>query len=114
MLERRKVKRRNSVYYLEVFEEETKNLVGRLINITTDGMMLESEEPIEVKRGYRLSMELPNSLVRKPKIIFDAKSVWCRKEGDFETYKAGFQLQNLDTKVEKQVNRLMEKFKLKC
>ena len=111
MLERRKVRRRNSFYYLEVFEEETKNFVGRLIDITTDGMMLESEEPIEVKKGYRLSMELPNSFVWKPKIIFDAKSVWCRKEGDFETYKAGFQLQNLDTKVEKQVNRLVEKFK---
>lgn len=111
MLEKRKVRRRNSFYYLEVFEEETKNFVGRLINITTDGIMLESEEPIEVKKGYRLSMELPNSFVWKPKIIFDAKSVWCRKDGDFETYKAGFQLQNLDTKVEKQVNRLVEKFK---
>ncbi len=90
MLERRKVRRRNSFYYLEVFEEETKNFVGRLIDITADGMMLESEKPIEVKKGYRLSMELPNSFVRKPKIIFDAKSVWCRKEGDFETYKQGF------------------------
>lgn len=111
MLERRKVRRRNLFYCLEVFEEETKNFVGRLIDITTDGMMLESEEPIEVKKGYRLSMELPNSFVRKPKIIFDAKSVWCRKEGDFETYRTGFQLQNLDTKVEKQVSRLLEKFK---
>ncbi len=111
MLERRKVRRRNSFYYLEVFEEETKNFVGRLIDITADGMMLESEKPIEVKKGYRLSMELPNSFLRKSKIIFDAKSVWCRKEDDFETYKAGFQLQNLDTKVEKQVNRLVEKFK---
>jgi len=111
MLERRKVRRRNSFYYLEVFEEETKNFVGRLIDITPDGMMLESEEAIEVKKGYRLSMELPNSFLRKSKIIFDAKSVWCKKESDFETYKAGFQLQNLDTKVEKQVNRLVEKFK---
>lgn len=111
MLERRKVRRRNLFYYLEVFEEETKNFVGRLIDITPDGMMLESEEAIEVKKGYRLSMELPNSFVWKPKIIFDAKSVWCRKEDDFERYKAGFQLQNLDTKVEKQVNRLVEKLK---
>ena len=111
MLERRKVRRRNLFYYLEVFEEETKNFVGRLIDITTDGMMLECEEAIEVKKGYRLSMELPNSFLRKSKIIFDAKSVWCKKESDFETYKAGFQLQNLDTKVEKQVNRLVEKFK---
>jgi len=43
MLEKRKVRRGNSFYYLEVFEEETKNFVGRLIDITTDGMMLESE-----------------------------------------------------------------------
>ncbi len=113
MRERRKVKRSNSVFYLEVFEEETKSFVGRLINITKDGMMLESQEPIEVKKGYRLCMELPNSLVSKPKITFDAKSVWCRKEGDFETYNAGFQLQNLDTKVAKKVNELMEKFKLR-
>ena len=113
MFERRKDKRRNSVYYLEVFEEETKSFVGRLINITKDGMMLESQEPIEVEKDYRLSMQLPNSLVRKPKITFDAKSVWCKKEDDFESYKAGFQLQNLDTKVEKEINRLMEKFKFK-
>jgi len=56
-------------------------------------------------------MELPNSFVWMPKIIFDAKSVWCRKEGDFEKYKAGFQFQSLDIKIEKQDNRLVEKFK---
>ena len=53
--------------------------MGRLINITKDGMMLESQKPIEVKKGYRLSMQLPNSLVRKPKITFDAKSGRCKK-----------------------------------
>ena len=114
MLERRKVRRGNSVYYLEIFEEETKNFVGRLININKDGMMLESHEPIEIKKRYRLSMELPNGLVGKPKIIFDAKSVWCKKDSGFESYKAGFQLQNLDTKVEKEFNRLMETIKFKC
>ena len=87
--------------------------MGRLTDITKDGMMLESQKPIEVKKGYRLSMQLPNSFVRKQKLTFDAKSVWCKKEDDFESYKAGFQLQNLDTKVEKEINRLMEKFKFK-
>ena len=111
MLERRKGKRRSSVYYLEVFEEETKNFVGRLIDITRDGMMLESQKPIEVKKRYRLSMQLPTSFIRKQKLTFDAKSVWCKKEDDFESYKAGFQLQNLDTKREKEISKLMKEFK---
>jgi len=90
MLERRKAKRRNSVYYLEVFEEETKNFTGRLINITKAGMMLESQKPIEVKKGYRLSMQLPKSLARKPKITFDAKSVRCKKRMILNHTKPGF------------------------
>lgn len=111
MLERRKQKRKNLAYYLEVFEEETQNLVGRLINITTDGLMLESHQPIETRKGFRLSMVLPGHLIRKPKVTFDALSVWCKKEIDFDFYKAGFQLRNLDSKVEKEINRLVEKFK---
>ena len=63
--------------------------MGRLIDITKDGMMLESQEPIEIKKGYRLCVELPNSLVRNPKISFDAKSIWCRKEGDFRNIQGG-------------------------
>ena len=42
-------------------------------------MMLEGQKPIEVKKGYHLSMQLPKSLVRKPKITFDAKSVCCKR-----------------------------------
>ena len=76
--------------------------------------MLESHEPIEIKKGYHLRMELPNSFLRKPKIVFEAKSVWCKKDIDLESYKTGFQLQNLDKKVEKEINKVMEKFRFKC
>ncbi len=102
MLEKRKVRRRNSFYYLEVFEEETKNFVGRLINITTDGIMLESEEPIEVKKGYRLSMELPNSFVWMPKIIFDAKVFGVERKAILKNTRQGF---NSKTWIQKFKNK---------
>lgn len=111
MLEKRKTKRTDLVYYLEVFEEETKNLIGRLINITTEGLMLESHEPIETKKAFRLSMDLPGNLFRKPKIRLEARSIWCRKDSQRQQYRAGFQLQNLDPQIERKINRLIEKLK---
>ena len=105
MLERRKGKRRNSVYYLEVFEEETKNFIGRLIDITKDGMMLESRKPIEVKKGYRLSMQIPYNLIRKPKITFDAQSVGVEKKAILKHTRPGF---NSKTWIQKLKNKSID------
>ncbi|MFQ5677450.1 MAG: PilZ domain-containing protein [bacterium] len=111
MLEKRKRKRASVAYYLEVFEGETKKLLGRLINITPEGLMLESREPIETSKAFQLSMNLPGSLFGNSKISLEARSIWCRKDSQLQHYKAGFQLQNLDTQVEKKIQRLIEKLK---
>jgi hypothetical protein len=43
MPEKRKLKRRQLIYYLRVLDRDSGALVGRLVDITTEGVMLLSE-----------------------------------------------------------------------
>ena len=59
MPDRRRHKRRHLIYYLEVFDDATDRLIGHVVDITMKGIMLTSEEPIELNSTLRLRIELP-------------------------------------------------------
>jgi len=102
MYERRKVKRRHLIYYLRVFEQETNKLVGHLVDLTPDGVMLISEEQIELNKLFHLRMVLPSRVGGKEEWLFDAETRWCRKDINPDFYDTGFLLMNVaetDTEV---------------
>ena len=48
MAERRKIKRRHLLYYGRIYDDNVKNLLGYLVDITESGFMLLSEDPFPV------------------------------------------------------------------
>ncbi len=88
--EKRAAKRRNSIYYLEVFDLERGGLLGRLVDITTDGMMLISEQPLAPHRTYQCRMVLPTEILGRSNILFDATCMWNRRALNEEYFEAGF------------------------
>ncbi|MEW5725651.1 MAG: PilZ domain-containing protein [Thermodesulfobacteriota bacterium] len=91
MIEQRRLKRRQLVYYLKVNDRLSGQTVGRLVDITTEGVMLISSYPIETNRVYQMVMTLPQEMEGAREIAFDAKSHWCRKDVNPDFYVAGFQ-----------------------
>jgi len=91
MEERRKHKRRHSIFYIKVYDEETGKMAGRLVDITTGGMMLVSEEPIEVGTISRFKMPLPEKIRDIGEISFKARSVWNGPDINDDFFDTGFQ-----------------------
>ncbi len=92
MAEQRQVKRRHLIYYLKVIERNTAKPVGFLINITTKGIMIMSETPIEADKIFHFKIQLQTDLSEHEFLNFDAKSKWCEKSVNSDFYDTGFEL----------------------
>ena len=88
--EKRSQKRRNTIYYLEVYDLNTGSLLGRMTDITVEGMMLINERPIAANKTYQCRMVLPKEILGRTNIIFDANCVWSRQARNSDFYEAGF------------------------
>jgi hypothetical protein len=89
--ERRRTKRRHLVYYLKVFDVETDLLLGHLVDITSEGMMMVREEPIEPGRIFQLRLDLPKQILMKDTLTFSAECRWSQRDVNPDLHKSGFQ-----------------------
>ncbi|HID69783.1 MAG TPA: PilZ domain-containing protein [Desulfobacterales bacterium] len=109
-VEQRQVTRRHLVFYLRVFDGMSSRVVGHLMDISSNGLMLLSDEPVPVNEEYRLRMRLPTEVVGSDEIIFGAIGRWCRQDENPDFYITGFKIQDMDDETEKSVSQLIEEF----
>ena len=106
--EKRRMKRRHLIYYLEAVDRETDKLVGFLVDITTKGIMLMSKTPIETGKIFQLRILLKTDLSEKKYLNFDAKSKWCEKSINTEIYDTGFELINKDISDFREIEEVID------
>lgn len=104
------MKRKNLPYYLRVIDTETNQPVGDASNITTEGMMVISDHPIETNAIFRLRMALPKEIQGNGYLEFYAQSKWWEKAFIPDSYNVGFRLKNISKEVIRVIERLMENF----
>ncbi len=109
-VEQRQVSRRHLVFYLRVFDGMSNRVVGHLMDISSNGLMLLSDEPVPVNEDYRLRMRLPTEVIGRDEILFGAISRWCRQDENPDFYITGFKIQDMDDETEKAVSQLIEEF----
>lgn len=119
MHDKRALKRRNLIYYLEVFE--TKNdslysrvferengpLAGHLVDVTTEGLMLLSEKPVEVGAKFKFRMVLPEFMEESGEIGFEGICAWSKRDVNPDYYLVGFKFDKLPEKKIKLINQLV-------
>jgi hypothetical protein len=77
---------------LKVAERNTDRLVGRLVDVTTEGMMLISSEPIEMNRVFQLTLDLPEEMDGGPREVgLEARSLWTKKDANPDFLLSGFE-----------------------
>jgi len=106
--EQRKIKRRHLIYYLEAVDRDTGQPLGFLVDITTKGVMLMSETPIEIEKMFQMKILLKTDLSAKKYLNFDAKSKWCKKSVNSEIYDTGFELINADISDFKEIEEIID------
>ncbi|MEW6221389.1 MAG: PilZ domain-containing protein [Thermodesulfobacteriota bacterium] len=106
--EKRSLKRRHLIFYLEVFDDRTGQYLGHLVDITTKGIMLVSKDPIETGETRLLRMILPEEFAGRTHLVFEAKSVWSGKDINPDFYDTGFEVANLSLAAKRYIQGLIE------
>lgn len=105
--ETRALKRRHLVYYLEVYDDTANQLLGHLVDLTTNGLKLVSKKRIPTNRNYRLRMMLPEGYFSQKDIYFEAKSLWSSNDVNPDFYDTGFAAPTLDPKTQEIIHDLV-------
>jgi len=106
----RKVERRHLVFYLRVFDGMGSKVIGHIVDISAQGLMLISDDPLPVHEDYRLRMRLPAEIVDRDELVLNATSRWCRQDDNPDFFITGFQISDLTPDVEKYISCLIEDF----
>ena len=109
MAEKRIFKRRELIYYMKVLERDTDKLLGYLVDVTTEGLMIMCEAPLEIEKNYALRINLRKDLSNKEHLHFDAKCKWCTKEICADFYDAGLELLRIAPEDQKEIENIIEK-----
>ena len=108
--ERRAFKRKYLMFYSRVFNRQTGEMVGHLVDLTPEGAMLLSERPIATDAVFSLHMELPDDVSDHLHLKFEAKSLWCKRDVNPDFYAAGFQLLDMPQEDLQVIERLIEAY----
>jgi hypothetical protein len=106
----RKEHRRHIIYYLQILEPETGNVIGRLVDITTIGLMIISEKALEPGQEFALRIALPEEFPNAKQINVVGESVWCHKDVNPDYYAIGFRLNQPSVDVITVIKMLIEQY----
>ena len=97
MQEQRHAPRKVADQVLVVADQITGNQIGRIVNISAEGFMLLSEEPVITGSVYQLSLIDPQSSEEREPINFGAEAVWCTEASQPESYWSGFHIIDINS-----------------
>ncbi len=91
--EKRKETRLELVKSLRVLDRDTGRFVGLLLDITMQGMLMGSGEPLPANEDFHFWIEIVTE-----KVVVDAYSLWSSKDEKRNFHKTGFRFVNLTKK----------------
>jgi hypothetical protein len=109
--ERRRIRRRSLAYYMLVMDAQTMGKIGHLVDITPEGLLIDSEKPLPVGKDIHLLLDTPPDVSNKANISFKARSKWCRPDAiDPSLYDIGFSIVEISTADAAILKLLSEKY----
>ena len=101
--------RKDFSYFMQLFNNETQELVGHLSDISSGGFKLDSMESIPPDTDFQFRLDLTRQVADKPFMIFVARSKWCKVDPlDPFCFNVGFQLINITPEDVEIFNRMIE------
>jgi hypothetical protein len=93
--ERRREDRHHLIHYLRIFDRDSGEEIGNLVNINQSGVMIVSGMPIEEGKFLRLRMEFPEEIDGKQQINFDAETRWLEANEKYGLIAMGLKSHNI-------------------
>ena len=108
--EKRTVERRRLVFYLRVFDQDSKDIIGHLTDISTAGLMLVSVRPIDKDAEFNVRVILPKEVLGRTELQLKVQCSWCRPDAIPAFHVAGFQYVEIDLDKMKLIDALTSEF----
>ncbi len=112
MRKHRRRPRKNTPHLVNALDLETGKSLGRVVDITADGMMLVTEAPIEIGCVIKTRLVLPVMVQARTDVHVEAEAVWCKQDSNPDYYKIGFHFLNLPGEDGFLLEDVMQKFNL--
>jgi hypothetical protein len=111
MLDRRRNKRHNISYYLQIIDASLGKVIGHLSDISPEGLRMDSQQPIPIQKTYRIRIQTAADISDRENIEFIAISKWCRQNPiDPVLYDVGMEIISINTHDRQVIQRMMEKY----
>ena len=101
----------NLMYYLRVFAQPSGQLLGHLVDISTEGAMIISDKPLAVHKDFILSMELPNAQGKIEPVVMSASIIWSKLDVNPYFTDTGIKLIEPSTQAVESLHRLIKELK---
>ena len=103
--QKRSQKRSHLTYYLDVIDTETGTKIGKIADITVDGLMLLSQTMIKV--GVEKNLKITSSDNYFEPIVFTSDCRWCRVDVNPDYYDIGFHMDHISEYDKEKINDLI-------
>ncbi len=95
MREHRRRPRKNTPHHVKVIDNENGRVVGRVVDITADGMMIICQQQLQVGRKFDFRVVLPVMARDKTDVNLSCEVVYCNHDQNPSYFTAGFRFLNL-------------------
>lgn len=108
--ERRKHTRKKVDKLLELRDINHESILGRIVDISNDGVMLLSNEPIPTNKVWQLGLELPQGSDSIQAVEFGAESLWCDIALQPGQYWSGFHIIDISQEARESIDQFVSDY----
>ncbi len=105
--------RKELVFYLEISNADTGEMLGHIVDLTTRGCKVVNKDGFAKGESYSLKFSLPDGRYGVPDITFNAISRWTKPDINPDYLVTGFEIIRLGANERKIVRKLMDHFGFK-
>jgi hypothetical protein len=110
-LNRRSLRRRTLKGVVNVVNRLNEQVIGRLVNITTEGLMLVSAKPLETDTLYQVVLALPEQVNGVQEILLGMDCLWTSPaDPKADMYWSGCHIIDLSDEMFEHLSALIEEF----
>jgi hypothetical protein len=84
------------MHLIKVVHQQTQEPFGRLVNVTTQGMLLVTDKAYEKGNVHQVRLILPRMIGDRQALDCEVEVRWCRPDGNPCYYAVGLQFLNLN------------------
>jgi len=111
---KRQLARNNFIHNFTVIDQETKEEIGDLADITLKGVLLICDRIIETDQDYILEFAPDKKIINGTKINFSARAIRCLETEIREIFSVAFIINDIDDNSKESLNVLINEYGLDC